>query len=162
MVDEELVLRFLALGEGLEGYRPSLKQFLNRFMERHCPDGPAYIERALQEFRLTAARAVSLFGRSAFRIIGRDGAPLERTVNRALYDAEMLACRWLTEEPMLDDSATLFRAVGELCEHADFLDAIGRATGDRSRTLTRVRMMVQAFKKVGLAVAEPGFLAREH
>ena len=158
MVDEELVLRFLALSDGLESYRPSLKRFLNRFMECHRLDGPAYIERAMQEFRLTAERAVSLFGRSAFRIIGHDGVPLERNVNRALYDAEMLACRWLTADPMNDDSTTLFGAIGDLCKNTDFLDAIGRATGDRSRTLIRVRMMVQAFKDAGLAVDKPGFL----
>ena len=158
MVDEELVLRFLALSEGLESYRPSLKRFLNGFMERHRPDGPAYIEWAMQEFRLTAERAVSLFGSSAFRIVGQDGVPLERTVNRALYDAEMLACRWLREDPKVDDSTTLFEAVGDLCEDTDFLDAIRRATGDRSRTLTRVRKMVQAFKDAGLAVDKPAFL----
>ena len=158
MVDEELVLRFLALSEGLESYRPSLKRFLNKFMERHRHDGPAYIEQAMQEFRLTAERAVSLFGRSAFRIIGSDGVPVERSVNRALYDAEMLACRWLTGDSMNDGSTILFDAVGDLCKDNDFLDAIGRATGDRSRTLTRVRMMVQAFKDAGLAVDEPGFL----
>ena len=158
MVDEELVLRFLALSEGLESYRPSLKRFLNGFMQRHRLDGPAYIERVVQEFRLTAERAVSLFGTSAFRIIGHDGVPLERSVNRALYDAEMLACRWLKEDPTPHQWTTLFAAVGDLCEDTGFLDAIGRATGDRSRTLTRVRMMVQAFKDAGLAVDEPGFV----
>ena len=158
MVDEELVLRFLALSEGLETYRPSLKRFLNGFMDRHRPDGPAYVEHAMQEFRLTAERMASLFGTSAFRIIGLDGVPLERNVNRALYDAEMLACRWLRQNPTLHDSTTLFVSIGNLCKDREFLDAIGKATGDRSRTLVRVRKMVQAFRSAGLDVDAPRFL----
>ena len=158
MVDEELVLRFLALSEGLENYRPPLKRFLNRFMDHHGPDGPAYIEQAKNEFRLTIGRVLRLFGKSAFRIIAPDGAPLERTINRALYDAQMLACRWLKTDPVLRDSTKLFRTVGDLCKNDTFLDAIGRATGDRSRTLNRIEMMVRAFKNAGLAVDQPIFL----
>lgn len=155
MVDEELVLRFLALSEGLQTYRPSLKRFLNDFMEQNRDGEPAYIQRAGRDFRQTVARALSLFGGSAFRVLGPDGMPQERTVNRALYDAEMLACKWLKTDPARPHSTAVLHSVGELCQNSGFQDAIRRATGDRSRTLTRVRMMVEAFRDVGLTVAAP-------
>jgi hypothetical protein len=127
-------------------------------MHRHRSDEHYYIIRLKEAFRLAAGRALSLFGDSAFRVIGRDGRRLEKNVNRALYDAEMLACGWLTSDPMKEDSTAVFRAVGELCEDPRFQDSIRRATGDRSRTLTRIRMMVTAFKRAGLRVAGPEFL----
>lgn len=158
MVDEELVLRFLALSDGLEQYRPPLKRFLNNYMNRFR-NTPADALQPLRDRVTTAAgRAAILFRGSAFRIIDTLGRPLEKNVNRALFDAQMLACLWLAEDPVPAQSTAVLAQVGALCDNQDFLDAVRRATGDRNRTKRRVKDTVVAFQEAGLNVVAPAFL----
>jgi hypothetical protein len=91
MVDEEIVLRFFALNALLNKYRTPLKRFLNEYMDSSknlVPDSIAILK---EKFEKTTSTVNRLIGPNAFRITDRKGKLVDRTVNRALFDAQMLA-----------------------------------------------------------------------
>lgn len=157
MVDEELILRFFALREGIEDYRPSLKRFLNRHMNAVKDADESQIEEWRNLFVETVAKVERLFGTPAFRFIELETGKMERNLNSALFDAQMLTATFASIPEDLDTSEA--RAAGQaLFENQEFLDASRRATGDRSRTHTRVRMMSEAVTSGGVDVELPSGL----
>jgi len=160
MVDEELVLRFLALQTALESYRPPLKRFLNDFMDAHR-NAPDPILLGFQElFELTVDRVASVLGSEAFHVTDTEGHPVETTVNRALFDAQMLTFSWATGPLTEAKRPAARRALAALHQDEAFKDAIQRATGDRSRVLSRLRLSVAALQGTGVQVGPPFDLAR--
>lgn len=159
MVDEELLLRFFALHEHLAEYRPPLKRFLNEYMG--SVENVGVVELAAFEslFLATIERVSDLIGFNAFRITDRSGGAVEAAINRALFDAHMLASSWVQVGGAKNKPAVL-REISKLYQSPEFLDSIRRATGDRSRTLRRVRETVEAFEKAGLVVAVPFDLSK--
>lgn len=152
MVDRELVLRFLALSDRLEAYRPPLLRFLNDYMYENRDAKARWLTERAERFQETTALVADVLGRSAFRVIDRDGAPLERNINRAVFDAQMLAFSVADPKTARARKAKIIEGFGSLFEDADFLDAIRRATGDRARTHERVRDVAAALKEAGVAV----------
>lgn len=155
MVDEELILRFFALRARLDAYRTPLKRFLNEFMgqEREADKKKLL---ALQEvFRETVERVDALFGESAYRVLDAKGAAAEPTVNRALFDSQMLACSWITGPVIKEQRKSVRKRFATLFQNELFLDAIQRATGDRARTLSRLRMTGGALAAAGLKLKVP-------
>ena len=154
MVDEEAILRFFAMREGIGTYRTPLKKFLNQFMAQVRRANADQIAEYTGVFRYATQRAASLLGNSAFRVLGEDGEPTESAVNRALLEAQLLACSWIvpTSEPrptiVKQSIAALFRGEG-------FVDAVQRATGDRARTLRRARDTVDALRAAGAELQVP-------
>lgn len=151
MVDQELVLRFLALREGLETYRPPLLRFMNDYMRTNRDAGSEQLELSRATFGLAANFLASSFPHGTFRMTGARGEPLERNVNRALFDAQMLSASWVVDA---HQGASLRRqiqaSVARLYRNQDFLDAVQRATGDRRRTIVRIRMYVKALQGAGV------------
>ena len=98
MVDEEAILRFFAMRERLGLYKTPLKKFLNEYMGSVRSAGPEQIH----EYRSTFSHAVDvahrLFGGAAFRVLSPNGQPSESAVNRALLEAQLLACSWVVGE----------------------------------------------------------------
>jgi hypothetical protein len=159
MVDEELVLRFFALSDKYPLYRPPLKRFLNNYLSGLKAADDVQIKALQRRFAIATSRVRTLFGAAAFRLINSSGHPLEKNVNRALFDAQMLACCWLQSDPTPEHAAAVLREFGRLCDDADFLDSVRRATGDRTRTRRRVRETIGAFILAGLEVDVPFDLA---
>jgi len=155
MVDEELVLRFFALKEKLNTYRPSLKRFLNNHMKTHEADLPEQLAASRQVFESTIAKLAAIFPNRAFRIHNAQGEPTERSVNRALYDAYMLAFAWLPETPTATQVPVVRQRLADLQNSKDFVDAIQRATGDRSRTILRVQLTIEALASAGVHSVPP-------
>lgn len=162
MVDEELILRFFALRTSLPTYRPSLKRVLNTYMNgvRSAPQKD--IENLAELFEGTVERLHSVVGVAAFRPTSEEGNATEKNVNRALFDAEMLAFSWLERGPRTAaQRGRVVREIHKLYQDADFLDAIQRATGDRSRMRRRVRKFVDALNRAGLDCSPPFALEEE-
>ena len=101
-----------------------------------------------------------LFGKAAFRITDADGNTIEPIVNRALFDAQMLASVWTTSSRESVDFVGVKRELSRLFGDEPFLDAIQRATGDRARTLKRIRETVNALTRAGINVDVPYDLSR--
>jgi hypothetical protein len=156
MVDRELILRFFGLHNRITQYRPPLLRFLNDYARdnRNPPDGE--LQQLEDIFVVASTRVYQLFGSTSFRPIASDGSPLERNVNRALFDAQMLTCAWIPAEtditPRLQDVRS---RVTTLYDDDVFMDAIQRATGDRARLRQRIHRYLAAFEAAGLQVSSP-------
>ncbi len=148
MVDEEAILRFVAMRARLGVYRTPLKKFLNEYMGSERNMGLDRIAELKAIFQLAVNRAQTLLGGSAFRILDPHGAPLEAAVNRAVLEAQLLAFSWLVPESN-PDPAKVKKEIARLFRNEQFADAVQRATGDRSRTLQRVRDTVAALERAG-------------
>jgi hypothetical protein len=159
MVDEELILRFFALHSRLENYKTPLKRFLNDFMRDFCNLAAEQIAELQALFNHAVSTAHELLGSTAFRNLDSQGRPLDASVNRALFDAQTLACSWITNRGNATRAKTT-REIGALFGNEAFLDSIQRATGDRSRTITRLRETAVALKRAGADVIVPFDLAR--
>lgn len=155
MVDEELVLRFFALRDGIEDYRPPLKTYLNRFMLNRRDLQGEMLEQLRELFEETIRRVDAVLGEGAFRLTDRAGYPVDPGVNRALFDAQMLAFSWVEDENLVSLRDDILGRFVDLYEDEDFLDSIRRATGDRARTMTRVKGVVGALRDAGLTVNAP-------
>ena len=155
MVDEELILRFFALRHGLDVYQPSLKVFLNEYMRsvQNADDDTLHDLRT--NFEQTIGRVRRVLGYGGFREADSLGRPYYRVVNRALFDAHMLAFSWVENEDLGRYRERVLTNLAELYQDGGFLDAIRRATGDRARTVARVRDVSNALREAGLELSIP-------
>lgn len=158
MADEEFILRFFALRAGLKDYRPPLKRFLNNYMRAHQNASDAKLDELRKVFEVTTADVSTVLGSGAFRVCDKRGRPLEKQPNRALFDAQMLAFSWATTDDLEPLRPKILEAFAELYDDEGFLDAIRLATGDRVRTLTRIRRAVAALEDAGAEVDAPAVL----
>lgn len=159
MVDEELILRFFAFEQQLDRYRPSLKTFLNDFMRSNKAMSADTVDAFRERFLRTLRVIFEAIGPTAFRLIEEDGRPVENPINRAIVDAQMLAASWVTTPNPAEFQANCLVQIARMNKLPNFLDSIRRATGDRSRTITRVRMTAEAFEAAGLELDIPFDLA---
>lgn len=160
MVDEELILRFFALRSMFDRYRPPLKRFLNDYMESMSDASTEEIGKMAALFDSTMRRVSRVMGPSAFRVTDKNGAATEMALNRALFDAQMVACSWIVDFREDKDYSLAAREVFALCTDEKFLDAIRRATGDRARTARRLRETVAALERGCVSVAVPYDLSK--
>jgi hypothetical protein len=161
MVDEELVLRFFALRDGLNTYQPSLKIFLNAYMKKVQDADDDTLDRLQAVFQETIGRIRAILGQGAFRLTDRTGDATERAVNRALFDAHMLAFSWVTNRDLTPYREQALASLASLYQDQEFLDSIQRATGNRARTITRVRGITAALREAGLDLSIPYQLKAE-
>jgi hypothetical protein len=154
MVDEEAILRFFAMREMLGTYRTPLKRFLNEFMSNVRSANTRQIGAYRNTFVRTIETTTALLGQSAFRVLAPDGQPSETAVNRALLEAQLLACSWVVDQA-LPNANTVKRSIAKLFQDELFTDAVRRATGDRSRTLKRARDTVAAIERAGAKIQVP-------
>jgi hypothetical protein len=96
MVDEEAILRFFAMRERLATYKTPLKKFLNEYMGSVRSAESNQVNSYRSIFSRAVDVATTLLGQSAFRVLGSNGEPSEPAVNRALLEAQLLACSWVT------------------------------------------------------------------
>lgn len=156
MVDRELILRFLGLRHGLTNYRPPLLKFLNGYMNQNRNPAQDGLTTNRTVFTDAIRRVHALWGSAAFRVTDERGVALERNVNRALFDTQMLTCSWIASDEVLVARRTrVLKRVAKLYEDDAFQDTIRRATGDRARLLNRVQAFAAAFEAVGIPVALP-------
>ena len=155
-VDRELVLRFIALRHRIGDYRPPLVKFLNDFARDNRNPSDQFLEVEREVFTQTADRVVAVFESAAFRPLNPDGTASDRNVNRALFDAEMLALSWMPPNtPVQPVAENALAAVSALFADETFVDSIQRATGDRARLRRRVTMVSSALNGAGMPVEMP-------
>ncbi len=155
MVDEEMILRFFAMRAGMPQYRPSLKRFLNEFAAAERTVSSERVAAYEADFFRTVSLIHELMGEEAFRVLEPNGDRSESTVNRALFEAQMLAFSWVQRPERALEAGPARLRIAELFSDEAFMDSIQRATGDRSRTLKRVRESIGALTRAGLEVNVP-------
>jgi hypothetical protein len=150
MGDAELVLRFFAFHYRSQIYRGYFAPFLDEYMKDGVNIPENQISEHRQVFKETVRKVARVFGADAFRQIGADGKSGNQ-VNRAIYDVVMLTFARLPE-PDLGQRAREIRAqLQALCREPAFQDAIGRATRDKQRIDTRLKMWIAALQEIGLS-----------
>ena len=140
-------------------YRPPLKRFLNNFMSsvRHSDEQAIAVFSDL--FRRTIRRVLDALGIAAFRLIDANGNAQEKTINRSLFDAQMVIFSWMNDDQGPIETHRLLTNLAQLYQQPAFSELIRRSTGDRSRTRMRVRQLVEAITGAGVALAVPFDLA---
>ena len=151
-VDHELVLRYLALQSSLREYRPPLVRFLNEYL-RTANTLPAERLAAPEDaFHRSAQLCYRVFGEASYRLLDRSGSALERNINRALFETQMLVLACAEPNDVISDARTVRRVMARLCQESKFLDAIQRATGDRIRTFSRILSFADALDREGISI----------
>lgn len=139
MDDAELVLRFVALADRLQSYKPALRQFLNEYMREHR-SADDRVEELIESFSTVAATAETVFGDNAFRRLDREG-PAGRTINKALFDCITQSFYLANQEQIRERAGDVRQKLVELLGDEEFEGLIGRATADRARMFGRIRML---------------------
>lgn len=153
MADEEFLLRFFALRAGLKTYRPPLKKFLNEYMLENQEASKATLDRHRRLLLSTIERIHTVFDSRAFKVTDRKGKIIERAPNRALFDAQMLAFSWASSKTDFEKKrSAIVRQFASLYRDDEFMDTISLATGDRTRTLSRVRGAIKALAAAQVSV----------
>jgi hypothetical protein len=152
MVDQELILRFLALRDRLPQYRTPLVRFLNEYMQDNRHPNDDWISAKSQLFRETMQLIRTVMHNTAFRITDSSGQPKERVINRAVFEAQSIVFSICDAERAQEQAQPLRLSLAALFADSSFDELIRRATGDRTRTLGRVRDTAEAFESADVPV----------
>lgn len=150
MGDAEMVLRFFAFHFAGKSYRGFFAPFLDKYLEGNMSMWPPSIEEHRKLFSETVDKVDAVFDRNAFRQISEDGK-FANQINRAIYDVVMLTFAHVEKAALQENATKIIEALKKLCtKDKDFQDAIGRATRDRARINSRVRLWTKELNDLGL------------
>lgn len=155
MTDCELILRFFAIRNALPDYKPPLKTLLNDYMRDHRhPDAVQQAEMTTL-FRGAVAAVQAVFPDVAFRrySMGEEGPEYDVSVNRAVFDIEMIAMEGIPLEWLTEHRYEIRAAFEKLCiEDLRFADCLNRATADKSRLSYRLNRWAHTLRDLGADV----------
>lgn len=155
MVDNELVLRYLALEASWESYRPPLSKFLNSYLAQANKFPESRLQTAERNLEFATSGIITIFRTGAFRLTDSRGEVIERPINRSLAQVQLTTFSWIEDETALKRKRReVLQSLGVLHRHPVFLDAIRRATGDRRRTITRLGMYCEALTNAGISLSQ--------
>ncbi|WP_207796602.1 DUF262 domain-containing protein [Sphingomonas oleivorans] len=150
MGDAEMVLRFFAFHFSAYTYRGFFAPFLDKYLETKIRMTEQDKEAHRSIFEETVDKVDAVFGRNAFRQIDGTGSYANQ-INRAVYDVIMLTFVHLQKDQLVAKAEAVIAALQDLCvNNDDFQDAIGRATRDKARINTRMRLWGDKLRGLGL------------
>jgi len=147
----ELVLRFFAVDNVLNDYKPPLKLILTNYMRlfRNLP--PTQIAGLRAKFSSGLAACSSVFGENAFRKYDVQTDRYERSVSRALFDLQMITLGDIDRVGLMERRGDVQLAFQSLFRNdREFSEALSRATDHRSRFYLRLRRWTGALEALGL------------
>ena len=153
-VDQELVLRFLAMRANLGKYRPPLLRFLNEYLRSSnssSSQSPS-LQALADDFSRAADLVYTVFRENSFRLLDARGESAENNINRALFETEMLVLASTDPDEIVAKVNAVRQAMADLCQNSTYLDTVQRATGDRSRTFSRIMAFANSLSKCGFSV----------
>lgn len=151
-VDQELILRFFAMRTRIRQYRPPLLRFLNEFLRDANSGLVPGIREIRTDFERTCDLVAEVFGDSAFRLLDSNGRAIEGNLNRALFESQMLTLAAAESSKVRANSKIVIEIMADLCQDSVFLDAIQRATGDRTKTVLRVIAFADQLDLAGISI----------
>lgn len=152
MVDEELVIRSLAIHNRATTYRPPLPRFLNKFSHDMNKVDEIALDELARVFKRAAENVHAVFGTNSFRLTYEDGSLVDRTINRGLAEVQLVTFSYADPDQVRKLRRKLLQALGKLHQDSKFLDYIQRAIVDRSRTTGRMDAYRKACLQVGLSL----------
>lgn len=156
MTDCELILRFFSIRDTLPDYKPPLKTLLNDYMRDHRHPDEAQQTEMTALFRSNVAAVQAVFPDVAFRrySMGEKGPEYDVSVNRAVFDIEMIAMEGIPLEWLTEHRYEVREAFEKLCiEDLRFADCLNRATADKSRLSYRLNRWAHTLRDLGAEVA---------
>lgn len=138
--DQELILRFFALFFDHTSYRQPMKEFLNKFLQKHRNPSDEFLSLCEVLFRDTIDVVWEIVGKRAFRP--------ERALNTAVFDSVMvgMARRIASGVPVNLDLARVAYAI--LMENDRYAAATSRATANEKAVELRLGLSTDAFSQV--------------
>lgn len=134
--DQEMILRFLALSEDYTHYQKPMKEFINKFAQRHKRAGQNQRNQWTDRFRGTIELAKSALGGQAFRY--------GTSLNAAVFDSVMVGLH-----TRLTHGTPSFNRIREkyddLLLDREFRTATTRATSDETSVSRRINAAIAAF-----------------
>lgn len=150
MGDAEMVLRFFAFHFDGRSYRGFFAPFLDKYLEKKMIMSTEDQMIHKKAFLDTIDKVDVVFSRNAFRQIDEEGRYANQ-INRAIYDVIMLTFAHISKDALQNKRDEINSALRELCISDDaFKDAIGKATRDKARINTRVRLWTEKLRGMGL------------
>lgn len=145
MKAEELVIRYWALSEDLDGYEKPLASFITSFTEMNRNSSKQKIEELCADVKMAHLRVVEIFGPHTFTF-SRDG---KSKFNAAVFDAQMVAATRLTEaafKKIRSKSAHVRLAYQQLEQSLDFTRSVTLATSDKAAVQGRIHKVSALLK----------------
>ena len=138
--DMEMILRFFAFYYHLEGYRPPMKDFLNRYMASNRN----FERQAEADLRNLFCETTGVLD----RVIGQKAFRPRGPVNAAVVDSLMSGIARRLERGPVTDEGELQRRYGALIADKDYISAIEAKTSHEANVTTRMRLAHAAFDDV--------------
>jgi len=154
MTDCELVLRYLSFRGNGAAYTTPLKSFLNSYVRDNRHLSAAEKAELGAAFASTVRKVLGVFGANSFRraTVSDSGAIWDRSLNRAVFDCQMLIFEHVDERWLLDNANSVEKAFLALFADPEFTDAVSRATADVARLRARLTKIVEMFANLGVTV----------
>lgn len=138
--DEEIILRFLALHNNLDDYKPPMKRFLNDFTELHrnwrYGDDPPFVD----QFRHSVRAIADSVGPKAFRP--------EKAVNLSVADAILCGVAQRLHLGAVESAEVWVPAWEHLLEQLKKGDLVSGGTAHSDRVKGRIRLARRVFGRV--------------
>ena len=138
--DEEIILRFLALYQGLADYERPMKQFLNDFMEKHRNPSDELCHRFRQTFEDTIEVVATVLKPKALRP--------ERTLNVSVADAVLVGMAHRLEHGPIRDHQALEAAHRRLLEQMKRDELYSTGTTDKGVVDKRIELARREYESV--------------
>jgi hypothetical protein len=147
----ELILRFFAVDDALNDYKPPLKLILTNYMRLNRNAAPPSIAILRTKFSISLAASSTAFGENAFRKFDVRTERYERSVSKALFDLQMVTLGGIAPETLAGRRQEIEAAFQNLFRNdRDFSEALSRATDHRSRFYLRMRRWTSALERLGM------------
>ncbi len=157
----ELVLRYFALYDALENFRPPLKRILNDYMQKSGNFTENDISNLERRFDTALTAATAVFGDNTFRRYSRladSTLSYESVVSKAVYDLQMIGLVDVAPEELQRRRAEIRGVFQSLSvDNSAFIDRLSRATDHRSRFYDRMRFWGEALASLSIT---PPFVER--
>jgi len=152
MVDNELILRFFALYNGFHSYKAPLSIFLNSYLDESNKYSQDKINELRQKFIVTTGLLAEIFGANAFRLTDKDGSLTDKSLNRALAEAQLVSFSLITssQEAVINAKEAILANTARLHRDDKFLNSIQKATGNKSNVSYRIQSYIDALSESGI------------
>ena len=134
--DQEFILRFLALFFNSNEYQRPMKEFLNKFLNKHKDCEESFLEECRALFKNSITFIRNALGERAFRP--------ERSLNAAVFDSVMygLAQRLQSSEPEKNNFKTAYES---LLKDEEYSHLVSSSISDKLALKRRLEMATEKF-----------------
>jgi hypothetical protein len=146
MKREELVIRFFAFCDDLDGYTKPLSGFLNNYCDSHRALKQEEKEELSIGFEKTVECVSKVFGDLAFAIFDKDTKVVSK-FNAAVYDCQMVGLSRLMRKStwQLPSRKAAISKMQQLFQDQAFVKQISKATSDEANVKSRISKFERVF-----------------